>query len=59
MSAPLMKIRAIVTVQLDPAAWREVSGQDDVRRDVLDYIESTLQQPAGFEEASADVSVRR
>jgi hypothetical protein len=53
-----VKVRLVVTVDVDPAKWREVYGQDDVRRDVRDYVLSTLQQSPGVEESEAEVTVR-
>lgn len=56
-----MKIRVVLTVEVDPAAWDTTFGSStipaEVREDVRSYALGCVQQSAGIEETGATVTL--
>lgn len=56
-----MKIRVVLTVEVDPAAWDTTFGSStipaEVREDVRSYALGCVQQSAGVEETGATVTL--
>jgi hypothetical protein len=56
-----MKIRTIVTIEVDEAEWMNAAGllEGDVRKDVRSYIRTTLQDSPMFsQDTEAEVTVK-
>ena len=52
-----MKIRVVLTVEVDPQAWKDEYGNDNVREDVRTYALNAVQQSSGMIETDASVSL--
>jgi hypothetical protein len=55
-----MKVRVVITVEVDPDAWEETYGTDrrDLRRDVRDHVLNDIaESAAAYEGAIISVNV--
>ena len=50
-----MKVRVTLSLEVDPAAWRDLYGADDIRADVQRYVANQVAQSAAAD-AGAIVS---